>query len=106
IKVVERRTYQRLLSDDDDGHRITKVYERINERAVNIIRLHADGNLELRIASHTNSSEYKHDVEALTDHVKAIIPIHDFVEVSLSAAKQNLLSKRESLGNKIRFSNY
>lgn len=105
IKVVEQRKYQRLVSDEDDGHRITKIYERINERAVNIARLHADGFLEMRIASHTNSSEYEKDVEAFWAHIGPLVPLDEFAEVSLSAAKQNLLSRRATLTGKIRFSN-
>lgn len=106
IKVVERRAFMKPLDEQTTGNIVTKRYERVLERAVNVIRLHKDGCLEMRIQSHTNSSEYQLDIARLWNIVSEIINKADFEEISLQKAKDRLWTDSDKLSKCIRYSKF
>ena len=107
IKVVETRTKKVFLHDllDKEKKTFSKIYSYEEKRAVNIVRLYADGLLELRIASQDNSTQYHDNVNALFGIVSKIIPPGSFTEVLLGAAKNRLFNDRKNLVNEVRYSN-
>jgi hypothetical protein len=104
VKIVEERKSQRYLGDEHEGQFYLRRYQEISERAVNVIRLHANGLVEVRIAAHSNSGDYTNDVNALWKLIAKLVPRVDCSEVSLQMAKQRLWKDRETLSHAIRFS--
>lgn len=103
IKEVELRSQQRFLRTERDGNTLRKIYEIREERVVNIMRLHRNGLLEVRVGSHANSSQYQDDVNRFWRQVDAFIPRNDFLDVSMSLAKAKLLTDRNNLLDRIRY---
>ena len=103
IKLIETRWSIKYIGEQIKNNVITKQWQRVNERAVNVIRLHTDGLLEIRVASHSNSSQYDHELVKIWDTIEEIIPREGFSEVSLTKAKNKLLEDKLLLKNKIRF---
>lgn len=105
IKVIEQRITNKYVgeAEDSEGY-FVKRYQRIQERAVNTARLHESGLLELQISSRSNSTKYHLDVNRLWSHIKQILLIDCFSELSLTNAKNYLWEHRETLGETIRFS--
>jgi hypothetical protein len=104
IKEIELRTHQRYERTEHDGDFLRKIYKIHKERVVNLARLHATGFLEIRIGSHANSSKYEQDINRFWTHIFKLLPPKEFMEVSLSKAKSNVLVNRKSLGQLIRYS--
>jgi len=104
IKVVEKRIHMEFIGEEVHGTYVTKKYQKKVERAVNVACLHADGFLELRIASHKNSSKYANDLRAFWDIITQIITKDNFSEISLKSIKERFCSARATLHNEIRFS--
>lgn len=104
VKIVEQRRYERLFDDRREGNTIIRKYELVFERGVNIVQLHADGLLELRITSHSNSSNYENDLVRLWSS-NLLFDAKDFQPISLYSAKQKLWSDQKSLSTFIRYSN-
>jgi len=106
VKVVESRVFIRALDEAVNGNIITKTFERVHERAVTLFRLGQHGHLEIRIQSHSNSTDYEKDVTRAWSRVSKIFDKEDFYELSLQKAKDNLWINRQSLKSKIRFSKF
>ncbi len=108
IKQVETRSNFQFVGQalDPATGFITKRYEPIKSRAVNLARLHPDGTLEVRLASHKNSTQYN---ETLASFLAAISPWfkHDeFEDLSLDQAKTAIFEKRAELSHLIRHSGH
>lgn len=104
VKAIEQRTYERFVGQRDESeNRFIREYERYVVRAINVVRVHPSGLLELRIYSHKNTSEYEVDVSAMWDKINFIIPKRGFDAISISNAKRYLWAKRESLKGIVRY---
>jgi len=103
MKAIETRQYRKFISEERDGNRITRVYEELEERAVNVVRLLPSGLLEMRIQVHTGS-EYASDVADFWSLINPVLPQLNFQIMSVSPAKQFLWTNRKNLAEKIRYS--
>lgn len=104
IKQVETRsTFQFVgqVVDPITGF-ITKRYEPVKSRAINLARMHSDGTLEIRLASHKNSTQYTETLAAFQSAISPWLPLGEFEELSLNVAKAACLNKREELSSLIR----
>ena len=104
IKIIETRETSELLSEESKGDILTKRWRVKKERAVNLFKLHADGLLELRIKSQSNSTKYKSKVDQMWQLVADFLPNDSFQEISLDKVKERLGRDQELLKDKIRFS--
>jgi hypothetical protein len=103
VKAVETRRYRKFISEERDGNRITRTYEEMEERAINVVRLLPNGLLELRIQTHTGS-EYANQVADFWSLINHLLPQLTFQSQSVSPAKQFLWTNRKGLAAKIRYS--
>lgn len=103
IKEVELKTHHKLIGTKEDGDKFYKEYQVIRERAVNVVRLHIDGLLEVRIASHRNSSRYESDLFNLFDRLSGLLDPACFTELSITDAKNYIWSERKELKDSIRY---
>ena len=105
IKIVEQRVYHKLLEETALADDIfIKKYQKVKERAVNLFKLHCDGLLEIRLASHTNSSNYSRDLNNLKKIVEDFVTVDmDFSQYSLARAKEQIWKDRERLQTKIKY---
>lgn len=104
VKIVETRVVQRFLDESSKGNLITRNYEQVHERAVNLARLHRNGLLEIRLGSHSNSSNYRHDLKRIWQRLSFLINESEFIPISLSTAKNKLWHDRAALTDLIRYS--
>jgi len=104
IKEVSSRKYRRHLDTEQHDGKIYEVYGIVEERAVNVAKIHRNGLLEIRIASISNSNKYDSEVHRFRGHIKSLIPIDSFSELSLSVAKDRLWTERATLQKLIRYS--
>jgi len=106
IKIIETRAYDRFivqkeLADD----RYSREYERVEARAVNVVRFHSHGLVEFRLQSHKGASR-DYDAE-LAKLQKMVMPLFNPLRcatVSLVGAKNNLYGDRHNLETSISFS--
>lgn len=107
LKQVESRDVHKLIGMEEGAaeNRMHKVYAVEKKRAVNIARLCANGEMELRIASQDNTTRYSGNVASFFVAISDFLPRSEFHEVSLSLAKARLLSEHASLKNEIRYGN-
>ncbi len=103
IKEVERRESQKAGPVTKIGNKILKEYILTERRAVNVAKLHPDGLLEIRLASHAESS-YENDLNRFWKQLDKLIPKDSFREISLSKAKKFLADEDSNLDEKVRFS--
>jgi hypothetical protein len=105
IKAVKGRLYRRFVDEHRNGRFISRQYEEVEVRAVNVFRVHPDGFTEMRIQSHENSSDYNGDIEEFWGLLNPLITRRSFAFVSLGPAKQYLWTRRTQLRSRIRYSN-
>lgn len=107
IKLLETRISNKKLGEEDtgDGYFIVK-YHRIKERTVNLVKLHDDGLLEMRVMSISNSGNYNRSVADFWRRLAFILHESHFSMTSLAKAKNYLWENREDLGELIRHSSY
>jgi len=103
IKAVEIREYQKYIGTRPYGNELHKIYSRVQERCVNLAKLHRNGLLEIRVAAHSNSTKYDADIRRFWHQIGAFLPSGDFKESSLSVAKDRLWGERAELSEKIRY---
>lgn len=104
VKVIEKRIWKKFMGETTSGNLITRTWERVEDRAVNIARLGAEGTLELRVYSQKNTSKYGDDLAQFWALLSGLLPKGAFNEFSLGKAKDKLWSKRKELRNEIRYS--
>src|SRR5690606_27675177 len=91
IKEIEKRTRRRFIGEKQVSRdTISREYQQIQERAVNLARLHRNGWLEIRIASLSTTSNYAHELRVVRERFKSFFPLEDFEEVSLTKARTKL----------------
>lgn len=106
IKIVETRTYDTFLGTEErGGGRYTREYQREKVRAVNVIRVHSDGILEIRIFSHrSGSTDYGQQLAELWTFIADLVRPTEATPLSLVKAKKNLYESRHSLEDTVSFS--
>lgn len=104
IKSIETRVSKRLLREQSDANTLIKTYEFVRERSVNVVRLHLDGLVEVRVGSHENSSQYGRDLRVMQERVNKIIPMSNYSPFPLTQLKSKVWTDREKLAGIIRFS--
>jgi hypothetical protein len=104
IKVVETRTTYEFAGQvrDTTTGVLTKQFKPVQHRAVNLARLHPDGLLEIRLASHRNSSQYNENLLSFLSQISPWFLKDEFTELSLAKAKRALWDEREVLAGKVR----
>ena len=105
IKIIETRISEKLLKEVfNEDETVSRVYKKVSERAVNVVRLRTSGELELCLASQSGKS-YQKNLNNIWSLVEEIIPAQDFSEVYLNRAKNLLWKNREDYAqNLLRFS--
>lgn len=105
IKEVETRERRKYARTEIIGNYLHKIYEYSKQRAVNVAKLHSSGFLEIRIASHTNTTKYDGDLVRFFTQIQDFFPSAYFSELSLTTAKDKFWTDRENLRSLIRYTN-
>jgi hypothetical protein len=103
VKEVETREQRKFSRIEIVGEYLHKIYEYKRQRAVNVAKLHRDGLLEIRIASHKNTSKYDGDIIRFFNQIQDFLPLNRFEEISLTKAKDYFWENREDLKDLIRY---
>lgn len=106
IKFIETKISMESLGTEQEGDILKKIYQIHKERGVNVLKLHQDGLLEIRIGSHRSSGGYVKPLKAFTAIANDFFTMASFSYLSVSKLKNNLWDKREELEGKIRFTNW
>jgi hypothetical protein len=104
VKEIQVREQYRLVRVNHTATGMTKLYDKEQERGVNVARLYRNGQLEIRIAARAGSMRYAEDLRNFRQRVQRLIPMNHFAEVGLIKAKQTLWHDRANHAGKIRFS--
>jgi hypothetical protein len=97
IKVISTsQKYESVSEEHTDDDHFIKKFKRITTRSVNIVKLHSNGLVEVRISSKSNSTKYFEDVENLLHSLKAIIPYKEITSspVNLLRAKKQIMGRK------------
>lgn len=103
VKQVETRVQTKLLKTEEIGNNFHKIYEKVNQRAVSVAKLHLGGLLEVRITSHKNHSKYDTDLTQFLLRIQDFIPFSKFSEISLSKAKARFWAERKTNNEIVRY---
>ena len=104
FKIVKTREHTVFVGETTEDEFLVRRYKQNRVRAVNLFKLHPDGMLELRIYSHTNTSDYAADVQEMWRVVGEILPRTEFAEFSIAHAKSNLWARRADISKIVSFS--
>jgi hypothetical protein len=104
FKVVKQRKHTVFVGETTENDFLVRRYRQSTVRAVNMFKLHPDGMMELRIFSHTNTSDYRADIQEMWQVGGEIFPRVQFSEFSVASAKSNLWAQRSSISNIVSFS--
>ena len=99
LKAVEKRIYQVQERPDP----FTVIVRQEEERAVNVMRLHASGLLELRIAAFRSGGSYNTAQATLWGLAGDVLPMADFAPVDLVPLRRSLWQRRNRLLGRLRF---
>ena len=102
IKRVRVREHHELVDERREDHFINIRYRVEQERAVDLIKLHADGFCEVRLQSHRKPN-YPQEVGQLLLALQDLIPASDLNPYLLVKAKNHLLTSRQQLAGEVRF---
>ncbi|MGK3994008.1 hypothetical protein [Sorangium sp. So ce1024] len=103
VKIIERRSRDRVVRERFIGGYKVHFIQTVHERAVNVAKMHRDGILELRISSRRGNADYGKDVTVLRRQIEPLVPIGEFSEWSIGAAKHAIWQNRASLASAVRF---
>ena len=78
VKAVEMRLYRKFISEERHGNRITRIYEEIEDRAVNMVRLLPSGMLEMRIQTLECRAYYSNQIAQFWSLINPILPQLNF----------------------------
>jgi hypothetical protein len=104
FKVVKQRKHTVFVGESTENDFLVRRYRQTTVRAVNMFKLHPDGMLELRIFSHTNTSDYRADIQEMWQVVGEIFPREQFTEFSVANAKTTVWAQRSTISNIVSFS--
>lgn len=104
VKAVETRVVYEPWDRKESKTVLTKRWRRSEERCVNVAQLNADGLLEIRIASRSNTSKYRDDINAIQDLISPFLPPARFEPVRLAKAKRRMWEDRSQLAGELRHS--
>jgi hypothetical protein len=104
FKVVKQRKHTEFVGEFEQDGFLVRRYRQTTIRAVNLFKLSPEGMLELRIFSHTNSSDYRSDALEMWQVVGEILPRAQFTEFSIADAKTTLWAQRSSIKDIVSFS--
>lgn len=102
VKQVERREIHLPPDKRREGDEWVVRHKIVVTRGVNLIRLHADGWLEVRLQSEGRSPDYKSKRVALLKLLDPLFPDASFRAVSLEKVKAYMLEQREKLRTEYR----
>jgi hypothetical protein len=102
-KLVDARKYMVQISKETKGDEQVVRSRLVEERAVNVIRVAADGTTEVRIQSYRNSLDYSHEVEKAFGKLAGVTDRLKYEELSLGKARRYLLENGNKLASTIKF---
>ncbi|WP_263377971.1 hypothetical protein [Granulicella paludicola] len=102
-KFVDVRTYMVQVSKVNEGDEQVVRSRPANDRAVNIFRVSADGNTEVRIQSFRNAMDYPAEVEKVFGKLAGIVDRLLYEDFSLNKARRYLLENGANLSSSIKF---
>lgn len=104
IKIVEKRIRHKYLGERVEGKKLVAEWDISEARAVNVVRLFSFGILEVRIASHQNSTRYDSDLLRVLTLVRPFMEGLVTDDFSLGKAKIDLWTNRKKHEELVRFS--
>lgn len=106
VKLVGTRTNRTFVEETRSGGFVSRRYEEVLERTVNLIKVHKNGVMEIRIGSHENSNKYQRELEVMRHFASRFIAVGNFGVLSLKTLKNKLWESRQDLSDIIKFSNH
>ncbi|MCC2959977.1 hypothetical protein LK540_05980 [Massilia sp. IC2-278] len=102
VKIVAQRIVPKLDETIHSADGFNRNYKLVPHRVVHLFRLHPNGILELRVASHSTSTRYTEDISRLFAMLDFLLPLGNFKPYSLRKAKEYIWKNKENLGDRLR----
>lgn len=102
VKGVERRTYLEYAGQKASNGQLTKTYNELEERAVNVARVRSDGLIEIRIFRQRTSTDYTEPLLSFAKLIKPLLDLAQCEEISLVVAKRTIWERGPQLSDRIR----
>ncbi|MCF7645986.1 hypothetical protein KQ944_12500 [Bacillus subtilis] len=90
FKLVEKRTILNKVSDTATNGQLVITYDQIPYRAVNLLKISADGTAEIRLQSHSDSTSYKGLAESVFTLLDPVVNRLSWKDHKLDNLKANL----------------
>lgn len=94
FKIVDKRSSLDRVSDTSKDGQFIVTYNEIPYRAVNIMRITADGRAEIRVQSHSDAISYSGLTEAVFSILKSVVDRLDWKDEKLDKFKDALLDAK------------
>lgn len=104
LKFVQKHEYHELINKVVQGNQLVVRYEIVKRRMIDIIRVSANGDIEVRLGSRSGAGKYSNLLAEFWADVAFLIKKDGVTEISLSKAKDYLLNNNSSLAQTIRYS--
>ncbi len=106
FKIIEGKIYQKIHRESVDGQYLTKVYKIGTERGVNVLKIHRDGLMEVRMSTRSGSATvYQTDLRNYQQMLSAVVNFMQFPIYQIKNAKEYVWKNRDDLQPEIRFTN-
>lgn len=103
IKQIVTKESRQVLGETRTSANRIRIDVAVEEmRAVNVVKLHADGFCEIRLQSHKNP-QYTREASQLLITLQELLPSGELQKFVLTAAKNNLFAQRKKLRADIRY---
>lgn len=104
VKQVATREHLERLDEKREGTRMRVEYDIQERRAINLVKLHVDGLVEVRIQTHQRPN-YFHEAGQLLLQLNHLLPVSEIKPASITTARNNLFEKRRALASSVRYTN-
>lgn len=95
VKFVEKRVHKRRKGVEQDKGDYLVRYSQETYRAVNVVRISADGIAEVRIFSHREATSYGGEAIALLQRTAPLVPVTKWESFPLGKLRNNLLNPKK-----------
>jgi hypothetical protein len=102
VKQVMTRESREFVGETRDGNRIHIELDVEEVRAVNVVKLHADGFCEVRLQSH-KEPQYAREASQLLLELRDVLPSGALQKFVLTVAKNRLFERRRELTDQVRY---
>ena len=95
VKIVEKRIHKRRKGTEQDKGDLIVRYSQEVYRAVNVVRISADGLAEVRVFSHKEAASYEGEALGILHRLAPLVSVTKWESLPLNKLRNNLLDPKK-----------